>query len=102
MIPETGEGKKLEIYEFTEFPYKMTCTTLMEGEKLADSTVHFVGEDPFIISYNEEENSSKIYSLDISKSELTRVYEKKHEIKNHSFLMPLCPFLNFFLLCNAH
>lgn len=79
MIPETGEGKKLEIYEFTEFPYKMTCTTLMEGEKLADSTVHFVGEDPFIISYNEEENSSKIYSLDISKSELTRVYEKKHE-----------------------
>lgn len=82
MIPETGEGKRLDLYEFTEFPYKVKKTTLVVGVEWADCTVCFFREEPFLVAYDERDNRSMLYRIDLEKGKLSFVSDRKHEEKH--------------------
>ena len=81
MLPETGEGKILELYEAIEFPFKWKRIVLKEGLVWADTTVFLHNEKVYLIGFDEKENITKLCHLDITQTRLNYICEKKHSKK---------------------
>ena len=82
MIPETSANRTVDIYMAESFPNKwIKIKTLIQGEKLVDSTVYEDGGAYYLISYKLSDNEVRVYSLDMENLEV-KLISKKQYTKN--------------------
>lgn len=73
MIPESGEGMNLELYEATEFPDKWEkVKNLIEGVNYVDPTFYWLDNNMYVFVYVDQKGKykTKIYRLDLERLEL--------------------------------
>lgn len=81
MLPETGEGGIIELYEAVQFPFKWEKIVLKKGIVLADTTAFLYDGKVFLVGFNEKINMTKLYHLDMSEKKLDCICERKHSEK---------------------
>lgn len=81
IIPESSANNTVDLYEATDFPYGwMRKCTLLDGEKMVDSTVFFNGDLPMLLSYKSSIDGWYIivFRLDIENGRLEKITETKY------------------------
>lgn len=81
MIPESGENNTLDLYRSIQFPDQWEkCGTLLEGERLVDSTIFYYDNKYYLYSYLEGSSyQARIYDFDIEKRKLRLVKNIDYE-----------------------
>lgn len=78
IIPESSANNTIDLYEAVDFPFKWgkKCT-LLEGEKLVDSTVCFMGNATRLLSYKKASEGWYVvlFKLDVENGKLERLHE---------------------------
>ena len=78
IIPESSANNTIDLYEAVDFPFKWEkkCT-LIEGEKLVDSTVYFMENSIRLLSYKKASEGWYVvlFKLDVENGEIERLYE---------------------------
>ncbi|MDO4617443.1 MAG: hypothetical protein Q4B03_08305 [Lachnospiraceae bacterium] len=84
ILPETGESKRLELYEFDDFPKPhYTKYVLLEGVRYDDCTVLSLDTGIHIWAYDDRHNRSLLYSLDLSTKQVKLLYARDYKEKKH-------------------
>ena len=80
MIPETSANSTVDLYMAERFPDKWTkIKTLIQGEKLVDSTVYEDKDGFYLISYKLSGNEVRVYSLDMERKEVDFISKKQYK-----------------------
>ncbi len=83
MIPETSEGRTLELYEAVKFPFVWKREVIQSSIMRVDTTVLVREDQIYLIAYNERDNISELYRLDMETKHLELLFQKQHSEKKY-------------------
>ena len=81
IIPESSANNTIDLYEADSFPYEWSHkAVLLSGEKYVDSTVFFVDETVYLLSYKSDKGGWKLvlFELKLDEYRLIKLCEKEY------------------------